>query len=431
VSVSNTLDEDLYSTLLLNLTDTLSNEWHTFQRKRFLNLGIQITHLYCVVINNITLNFAAKLDLQLQLQNYYVGAAKIDCSNPLHAVLFDEYLVRSIHFTKNEILYTNVIDVINWEGYFQNHNLRYVEELFFECASPKDWVGNLSISGMDSTKIIKNKLGEYHHEKVGDAIITATLEGRIDRKFKLDINYPNAETAIVIPQKKLENYALDITHPVGGPKAQYFKDVLAINQVDWRYMEEQIRLGIHEGEVCNIKIDEHGIKYYVDIGIIGLNGVKKAVKTAWIIRPNEAIQLTTLYPLDLKEQFEVNYDVRPLLTLSKENEAEDKWGEVYRLANQSGQLLASKCIPTPVFIKGVAEPMREGLYGWAYVVFSDLNHEFVTWLKNNRLGHFYEDSYLLNIDIKGRYEQSVAFAEGICKVLRANKIDCEIQMHLD
>lgn len=75
--------------------------------------------------------------------------------------------------------------------------------------------------------------------------------------------------------------------------------------------------------------------------------------------------------------------------------------------------------------------MRDGLFGWAYVVLYDLNHEFVSWLKNNRVGSSYENNYLINIDKKGRYEESVAFAEGFCKVLKSNRIDCEIIKHLD
>lgn len=433
MSISQSIDEDLYAILLLNLVDSLSDNWYTFSRNRFLNLGIKITHISCVVITNVTLSHAKKIDDQLQALEYFIGAATTDYGNPLHSTLFYEYLTRSVYTINNEILYSDAMDIVNWDSYYPSYTMRYVEDFVFDSTARDIWKENLSVGGLESSHIIINKVGNYHHVKVGHAIIRAVFEGKIDREFELEINYPNAELAIVIPRQKLEKYALDLAHPEEGPKAKYFKDVLSIEQRDWSYMEEQIRLGIHEGEVCGIKIDEHGIKYYADIGVTGLNGVNKVIRTAWIIRKNGPIQLTSVYPLDLKEQFDVNYEIRPLLAVSKENEKEggDKWGEIYRLANQSGEFYASKCIPTPVFVSGTTEPMHDGLFGWAYVVLYDLNHEFVSWLKINRVGSSYENNYLINIDKKGRYEESVAFAEGFCKVLKSNRIDCEIIKHLD
>ena len=35
------------------------------------------------------------------------------------------------------------------------------------------------------------------------------------------MNVPNAEQAVV-PQNKVENYLLDLSHPIGGDKARFF-----------------------------------------------------------------------------------------------------------------------------------------------------------------------------------------------------------------
>ncbi|SDX41366.1 DUF6883 domain-containing protein [Paenibacillus sp. PDC88] len=434
ITSSYSIDENLYYTLLLKLTDSLTGNWHTFSRSRFLNLCTNtVPYIECVVITNITLNLAKKIDNQLSDLEYYIGGSTMDYQNPLHVILFNEYLMHSVRIVNNEICYVDAADINNWEIYYPNYTLKFVDEFVFDNNIRDIWRNNLSTGGLDAVKVFFNKGRDYHHNKVGLALMRAVFEGKIDKEFELEINYPDAESAIVIPRKKLENYALDLTHPDGRTKAKYFKEALSIEQTDWRYMEEQIRLGIHEAEVSGIKIDEHGIKYYADIGVSGRNGVNKVIRTAWIIRKNEPIQLTTLYPLDFKEQFEVNYDIRPLLAVSKEDEKEgaDKWSEVYRLANQLGEVYLSECVPTPVFIEGFSGYGSEGLLGWAYINIYDLQHEFIKWLEFNRLGHVYEDYYRIVVDRKGCYEKSVAFAEGVCKVLRANEIDCEVIKHLD
>jgi len=432
MSIAPKIDEELYYSLLLNLSDSLVGSWKSFERSRFLKLCMGgRPYIECVVFTNITKDQAEKIDNQFCSLSYYIGAATMDSNNPLHSLLFYENLIYSIEVVNNEIQYIDFSDIEHWDTYYPNYSFEFQENLVFAKTKIDSWKNNISLNGLEAVKLLINKANYGHYYKVGNALFQAVLRGAIKDKVKINLDYSNENVDIIIPRGKLENYALNLEHSEGGPKAQYFKNVLGISQEDWMYMEEQIRIGLYEGEVNGIEIGEHGVKYFVNIGISGLNGVNKVIRTVWIIRPNEPVQLITLYPLDMKEQFEIDYSKRPSLTVSKEKSSEDKWLNLYNLANQVGESYSSECIPTPVFIKGVVEPMRDGLYGGAYVIFENIDHEFVFWLRANELGTLNEGRYLLHISVEGRAEKSIAFAEGICKVLRANSVACTLEEYLD
>jgi hypothetical protein len=62
---------------------------------------------------------------------------------------------------------------------------------------------------------------------------------------------PNAHLAR-IPKAKLYDYALDPTHPRGGPKARLWRAVFGLTRGDWRHVRSQLRNGVRDAPVSDI-----------------------------------------------------------------------------------------------------------------------------------------------------------------------------------
>lgn len=95
---------------------------------------------------------------------------------------------------------------------------------------------------------------------------------------------PNYQEA-VIPQGKLEEYALNPAHKDGQHKARLFKSILGFEKADWRKLEKVVLDELPYHEALPAGEGQWGKKYLVALPIVGLNGNTAIVETIWIIRP--------------------------------------------------------------------------------------------------------------------------------------------------
>lgn len=102
---------------------------------------------------------------------------------------------------------------------------------------------------------------------------------------------------IFIDPRKLQDYALNPQHPVGGHKARMFQTRLGFTQTNYQFLIDQIATHAPESETVPGLNDEHGQRYQVDLLILGIEpGQQEIVTTGWIVKSNEEIaRLTTLY----------------------------------------------------------------------------------------------------------------------------------------
>lgn len=107
---------------------------------------------------------------------------------------------------------------------------------------------------------------------------------------------PRSDKA-TIPRKKLENYLLSATHPVGGPKARFFHRH-GFTRTDASTLEAGLlRIG-REEEVSEVQRVSHGTKYVIDAELETPAGRTVLVRTIWIIEEEEdPPRLVTAYPL--------------------------------------------------------------------------------------------------------------------------------------
>lgn len=107
---------------------------------------------------------------------------------------------------------------------------------------------------------------------------------------------PNGEDASV-PWEKLTDYLLSLSHPVGGPKARFFRGV-GFDETHAQDLERAFLAIARSGEVTETVPSPHGTKYIVDGPLMAPNGSSIRVRTVWIVEHGrDRPRLVTAYPL--------------------------------------------------------------------------------------------------------------------------------------
>ncbi len=107
---------------------------------------------------------------------------------------------------------------------------------------------------------------------------------------------PNVERAF-IDRRKLADYSLDPTHPVGRHKAAVFRDALGFGVSDAETLLEIALRAVRIHEAVAGRRDEFGQRYTVDFPVTTPIG-SATVRSAWIVRTSEDFpRLTTCFVL--------------------------------------------------------------------------------------------------------------------------------------
>jgi hypothetical protein len=107
---------------------------------------------------------------------------------------------------------------------------------------------------------------------------------------------PNADEAIV-PRTKLENYLLDLAHPIGGGKARFFLS-FGFRREEWNLLAVAFRKHSQENPVANSMSDADGVTYLIEGLLETPSGRKPRVRTIWLIETGQvAPRFITAYPL--------------------------------------------------------------------------------------------------------------------------------------
>jgi hypothetical protein len=110
------------------------------------------------------------------------------------------------------------------------------------------------------------------------------------------LKLPNADGAH-IPEQKLKGYLLDQEHPVGGPKARFFKG-LGFSAEDVEPLRQAFLEVARSDEAIEV-LNTYGAKYVVDGDLRSRTGDRSArVRTVWLIERGEARpRFITAYPV--------------------------------------------------------------------------------------------------------------------------------------
>lgn len=111
------------------------------------------------------------------------------------------------------------------------------------------------------------------------------------------MNLPNGKRAY-IPNRKLTNYLLSPTHPIGRWKAKFFHS-LGFDSAEKELLEKALLSIAQKGKIEYTIETEFGVKYIVDGHIRGLDGTTRLIRTIWIIETGqETPYFVTAYPLE-------------------------------------------------------------------------------------------------------------------------------------
>ena len=107
---------------------------------------------------------------------------------------------------------------------------------------------------------------------------------------------PGGDRAEVDP-RKLSDYCLSNTHPVGKHKAAVFLAALGLTAADAPSLQELLLRAAIEGEADFERGDEFGERYRLDFEVPTSSG-RAMLRSAWIVRSGEDFpRLTTCYVL--------------------------------------------------------------------------------------------------------------------------------------
>jgi hypothetical protein len=106
---------------------------------------------------------------------------------------------------------------------------------------------------------------------------------------------PNGNDAVV-PVRKLTEYLLSESHPVGSSKAAFFRG-LGFGDASIALLENGLPAILRDEDVVEVMASPHGTKYVVDGRVETPLGGLVAVRTVWIVEPNELRpRFVTAYP---------------------------------------------------------------------------------------------------------------------------------------
>ena len=105
---------------------------------------------------------------------------------------------------------------------------------------------------------------------------------------------PNVKDA-VIDERKLRDYVLSTSHPVGRFKARFFA-ALGYTSDDWERFGSDLKALATTNEAELGETTPFGQKYLVSGELTGPAGRKAAVVTVWIVLADDNPHLVTVYP---------------------------------------------------------------------------------------------------------------------------------------
>jgi hypothetical protein len=106
---------------------------------------------------------------------------------------------------------------------------------------------------------------------------------------------PNAQSAFIAPEK-LTDYLLNVTHPVGGPKARWFISLGYGVDTPEQLAEDLLELVRNSSDYVD-EVTGFGVKYTVRGQLESPNGSRATVRSVWIVETDmPQPRLVTAYP---------------------------------------------------------------------------------------------------------------------------------------
>jgi len=108
---------------------------------------------------------------------------------------------------------------------------------------------------------------------------------------------PGAESGIV-PRRKVEDYLLNLEHPIGGGKAKFFMR-FGFDRERWEELAAALFRHAQENPVTETLTDADGNTYVIEGGLMTPSGRQPRVRAIWLVETGGlAPRFITAYPLE-------------------------------------------------------------------------------------------------------------------------------------
>jgi hypothetical protein len=108
---------------------------------------------------------------------------------------------------------------------------------------------------------------------------------------------PGLESAIV-PRQKVEDYLLNLDHPIGGGKAKFFIH-FGFQRERWEELVAALLRHAGENLVAEMLTDADGISYLIEGRMLTPSGRQPNLRSVWLVETGElAPRFITAYPLE-------------------------------------------------------------------------------------------------------------------------------------
>ena len=101
--------------------------------------------------------------------------------------------------------------------------------------------------------------------------------------------------ALIVEEKKVTEYLLNLAHPEGGSKAKHFRN-RGFTDEDWTKMADALRQHGATQPVTDSSTNKHGTKFEVQCHITTPDGKNPCILTAWIQEGDKPPRLVTAHP---------------------------------------------------------------------------------------------------------------------------------------
>lgn len=103
--------------------------------------------------------------------------------------------------------------------------------------------------------------------------------------------------AAIVSRRKVEDYLLNLEHPIGGGKAKFFVH-FGFQRERWEELVAGLLRHAQENPVTETVTDVDGTTYVIEGGLITPSGRQPNVRTVWLVETGElAPRFITAYPL--------------------------------------------------------------------------------------------------------------------------------------
>ncbi|WP_109354760.1 DUF6883 domain-containing protein [Sphingorhabdus sp. EL138] len=428
--------KDRLMSIICDLAETMAECGSSMPVEQIQNM-LGKMNVWVVAIPDLTPDLRSQCEQALQAFGPFLGWVEVNWDNPIHHDLFAESLFRDM-FVSGQGLYCQTdwpVGSIDWEddeamaAAYQSKNTAVLlsPEQFEAQAPPMPSMGTIDERGRLS---VSRMVGEepHHREKVGRQLAGAS-SAAVGGFVNFKTTKPDGGLEFTVPEQKLTAYLLNLDHPKGGAKAQFFKDKLDISKEDWRYLADQFCQAGQHAELYRLDVTGYGVMHGALALITGRNGQCAVVETGWKLGEDGPAQFITAYPGDETEAAYLEPVVGRVPSL--DCLPPQRWQQIHELAHSEGMKRAEAKQPTPMVLEKYGT-IWEGMCGFGWVFLPDARKPFPKWALENKLGYPSRPGvHISSKVITQSIDKNFSYAQGYAEVLKANGIDCEAQSRLD